>query len=267
MQYMNNITDYTKYDFIDFGASKGGSIDFAKIFLGGKRGVGIDIDQKKIDMMIKSGYECEYGDITNLVNIPDNTVKFVMMSHVLEHLNSLEDIYKAIQEAIRISTDFVYIQGPNFDDDEYLHRNNLRFFWSFWKGHTYHFQSSELISILEKCSGFKESIIAYRGPLYSSTSSCIHSLDSPIDQHEYDPSVHPPKTSIRFDNTLYKEIVAVIRIDNKINAEKIITCRGKVVDVTTGKSYGKIKVTEVIKVILKVIRSGQFFNYFKKLIK
>lgn len=35
------------YDFIDFGASKGGYIEFAKARLGGTRGVGIDIDPKK----------------------------------------------------------------------------------------------------------------------------------------------------------------------------------------------------------------------------
>ena len=264
---MTTSDNYTDYDFIDFGASKGGSINFAKIFLGGKNGLGLDIDQKKIDMMISSGYECEFGDITNLSNVPDNSVRFVMISHVLEHLHSLEDIKKSINEAIRVATDFVYIQGPNFDDDDYLEENHLRFFWSYWKGHTYHFKSSELITILNDCSGYQDAVVAYRGPLSDSGASCIHSLDSPIDQQAFSEKLHPSKPVIRFNKTIYKEIVAAIVIDKSTDAKALVSCRGKVVDVETGQSYGKVKLTELLNIALKVIISGQLIHYIKKLIK
>lgn len=45
------------YDFIDFGASKCGCIGFAKGPLGGTRGVGIDIDTKKVEQMLRDGYD------------------------------------------------------------------------------------------------------------------------------------------------------------------------------------------------------------------
>jgi ubiquinone/menaquinone biosynthesis C-methylase UbiE len=70
-QRNSNLEKYIKdndIEFIDFGASKGGSIEFAKKHFCEKsgRGVGIDIDQKKIDEMKEKGYDAFYGDVTEL---------------------------------------------------------------------------------------------------------------------------------------------------------------------------------------------------------
>lgn len=58
-----NLNDY---DFIDFGASKGGSIEFAKAALGGRKGLGIDLDPKKVSTMKSLGIDAIQGDFTNL---------------------------------------------------------------------------------------------------------------------------------------------------------------------------------------------------------
>ena len=46
----------TDYDFLDFGASKGGSIGFAIEHLGGTRGLGIDLDPNKVAVMRELGH-------------------------------------------------------------------------------------------------------------------------------------------------------------------------------------------------------------------
>lgn len=57
-----NINDY---DFFDFGSGHGNSIRRCEGLFGG-RGLGIDVDQKKIDAAQNRGVEVVYGDITTL---------------------------------------------------------------------------------------------------------------------------------------------------------------------------------------------------------
>ena len=50
------------FDFCDFGCSKGSSIKFGVDVLGGRRGLGIDIDKRKVESSIKAGYEAIISD-------------------------------------------------------------------------------------------------------------------------------------------------------------------------------------------------------------
>ncbi len=129
-----NLSDY---DFLDFGASKGGAIDFAIQRLGGTKGLGIDRDPNKVQGMIERGYDCLLGDITRLP-LPPDSVRFVTMSHILEHLPDLTVVKEAILCASRIASDFLFIQGPYFDADEYLKNNGLKYYWSDWHGNPCH---------------------------------------------------------------------------------------------------------------------------------
>jgi len=126
-----NLSDY---DFIDFGASKGGCIEFAMARLGGQRGLGIDINTNKAEEMRRNGYDCIEGDITKLA-LTGKSVRFVTMSHILEHLLDLLSVEEAIKSAAHVASDFQFIQGPFFDADEFLKKQGLRFFWSYWTGH------------------------------------------------------------------------------------------------------------------------------------
>ncbi len=213
-----------QYDFIDFGASKGGCIDFAKQRLAGTNGLGIDISRDKVDLMRRNGYECILGDITNLANIPDNSVRFVTMSHVLEHLPNIEAIKDAIAEAARISTDFLFMQGPFFDADEYLLRKGFKFFWSSWRGHTYHLTTNILGGVLEEYN-FRPFEIFVRLPVTSSEDQSIHPISSPVDQHEYNEKTHPYKKIIEFNVPVYKEIVCYVRLKEFAEWKDILLAR------------------------------------------
>jgi len=193
------IDDYVKengIEFIDFGASKGGSIEFAKKHFCKKssKGVGVDIDQNKIDEMKEKGYNAFYGDITKL-SLKEK-VRFVIMAHFLEHIDGFENTKKCIRTAAKNSTDFFYIQQPYFDADGYLFSKGLKFFWSHWIGHRNHMSTLEFYKILQEMQENKEisryAIYVYN-KIVSSADDKIQNISAPIDQHHYDKNIHPNK--------------------------------------------------------------------------
>lgn len=198
------------YDFIDFGASKGGCIDFARQRLGGRRGLGIDLTAEKVALMRAHGYECIRADVTRLP-FREKSLRFVTMSHILEHLPSLDSVQAAIRSAAHAARDFLFIQGPYFDADDFLQRYGLRFFWSYWRGHTCHVKSWELTAILHRLA-LTDYVLFTRQPVLDSNHSSIHPTTSPINQFEYDPAIHPPKPMVRFSPPLYREIVCYVRL-------------------------------------------------------
>ncbi|MBW1859601.1 MAG: class I SAM-dependent methyltransferase [Deltaproteobacteria bacterium] len=211
------------YDFIDFGASEGGSIEFARARLGGTKGVGIDIDPKKVEQMLQVGYDCIQGDITQL-DLPPNSVRFVTMSHVLEHLPDLGAVCKAIECAAKVASEFLFIQGPYFDADEYLEGLGLRPFWSYWSGHRCHLKTEDLRSILLDL-GLEDFNMQVYNKVKDSNDRAIHPWNSPINSHEYDPNIHPPKPSIRFSEPVYREMVCCVRLRPVENWKGIIDAR------------------------------------------
>lgn len=211
------------YDFIDFGASNGGCIEFAKARLGGKRGVGIDIDPKKVEQMVKHGYDCVQGDIT-MLDFPPDLVRFVTMSHVLEHLPDLASVRKAIACAADVASDFLFIQGPYFDADEYLKKLGLKFFWSDWSGHPCRLTTEDLHAILIEL-GLNNFNMMVRLKVKDSKDPAIHPWNSPKNSHEYNPDIHPTKPHIRFSIPTYKEMVCYVRLRPVEDWDKIIQAR------------------------------------------
>lgn len=203
------------HDFLDFGASKGGAIDFALAALGGRKGLGVDIDPRKVAEMRRLGYDCVEGDITDL-EIRDGSVRFVIMSHILEHLSDVEAVRRAVGTAARISRDFLYIQGPFFDADDALAARGLKFYWSDWHGHRCHVTTACLRWVLGELA-LRDYLIMARTPVADSADRAIHPLASPQDQGSYRPGEHPPKPFVvfsrpRFPSAIYREIVCIVRL-------------------------------------------------------
>ena len=98
------------------GPGKGNCIDFAKLCLGGRRGLGIEKKREPAERLRDSGYECIHGDVTSL-ELPRDAVRFVTMSHVLEHLPDLHAVRNAVEAGATVASDFLFIQGPWFDSD------------------------------------------------------------------------------------------------------------------------------------------------------
>ncbi|MCB0338587.1 MAG: methyltransferase domain-containing protein [Bdellovibrionales bacterium] len=201
-------------DFVDFGSKLGGSFHTA-YRMGAKNGLGIDIRPKIVEQAQASGMNVILGDATKL-DLPDKCVRFSILSHFLEHLPSLTEVRQSIKSAIRISTEAVYMAGPVFDDEQYLKSLGFKTYWSDWKGHPCHLTCSQVVEILKSLGvtlgQFK---MCLHVPYRDSDSPFIHPLSSPVDQHDYDPSIHPHKASIEFNRTCYMEWRCIIYCDSK----------------------------------------------------
>ena len=208
------------YDFIDFGASKGASITFGLRRLGGTRGVGVDIDPEKVSLMTNKGYDCLELDATRL-DLPPDSVRFVIMSHFLEHLPGLGDVKRSLESAAGVASDFLFIQGPYFDADELLREQGLKFYWSDWTGHPCHLTTSQLKRILLDL-GLEDHVMMVCEEVADSADPSIHPLDSLMDQHEYNPEVHPEKPFVRFSKPLYRSIVCCVRLRPFDDWEKVL---------------------------------------------
>lgn len=217
------VVEGKEYDFLDFGASKGGCIDFALKRLGGRSGLGVDIDAAKVEQLRQIGYDCIQGDVTAL-DLPRNCVRFVTISHVLEHLPDLDSVRKALKTALWAASDFIFIQGPFFDADEYLSGLGLKFFWSDWKGHRCHLKSWDLCRILTEIGPHKAWLMA-RLPVEDSSNPSIHPLDSPQDQFDYDKRIHPPKPCTHFKLGIFRELVCWVQIGGQLDRRMLLKAR------------------------------------------
>ena len=198
-------------EFIDFGASKGGSTDLAAKIFGrdSKKGIGIDISHDKVAAMTAAGYRAFAADVLQLRLT--HSVRFVIMSHFLEHLGGYQMAQKALVSAAELSREFFFVQQPYFDMDGYLLERGLKFYWSDWHGHTYAMHSLEFYRILRDLllRGEIDRFALYlSGPVPSFHDTVLIPLEAPKDQHHYDPNLHPEKPGATLSEIpgLYKEL-------------------------------------------------------------
>lgn len=204
-----------KIDFFDFGCSNGDSLLFGTNILGGHKGLGIDINNDKILSTREKNLLAINYDIKKLPN--KKLVDFTIMSHFLEHVPNIKDVECFIAKACLVSKDFVFIRQPFFDADGLLLAEKLKTYYSDWKGHPNTMSSLQFYTILRTLKNkgiIKHFIIGARDKISNSNHPRIHPLTSEIDQHNYDPKIHPKKNSnIKLEFELYFEIIVIISID------------------------------------------------------
>jgi hypothetical protein len=195
-------------DFLDFGASAGGSLTWASQAFHA-RGFGIDIDPKKVAQLRLRGFAGIVADATSL-DLPNNAVKFCVMSHFLEHLPTFDVAARVVKSAVALAREFVIIIGPDFDKEENLRAIGFKRFWADWQGHTFHHTTKDFEMILQEIPGIQHGIMR-TGSIADSQNSAIHPLGSPQDQGNYDPTIHPPKKSEIFRGLgIFSNVVVVI---------------------------------------------------------
>lgn len=229
------LIDAKGIDHIDFGCSKGGSLEFAQKRFHGRHGLGIDISHPKVVATREAGYQAICFDIQN---IPDEKlVDFVVLSHFLEHVPDRKDVVDFIRKGCVISKNFVYIQQPFFDADSFLFAKGLKLFWSDWRGHPNRMTTYEMWVVLRNLQNeglpITFSILTYK-KIENSSDVCIHPIASSIDQHDYDADIHPPKDlEIVFDQPVFRELVVLITLPgcdhekqlNKVRYDHKIICQ------------------------------------------
>jgi hypothetical protein len=152
-------------------------------------------------------------------------VRYVIMSHFLEHVPSLHAVRDIIRSACRVSDDFVLIQQPYFDADGYLFDLGLKLYWSSWRGHPNHMTRLEMLNVLQEVApktGIRRYFIGARYPIRSSDAPEIHPLLSPIDQVNWSRVEHGHKPSVTFDRPVFRELFAILLLRGDEPGEKLV---------------------------------------------
>ena len=215
--------DLRDFDFLDFGTGNGRCIDFAKFCLGGRRGLGIEKKRESAERLRNSGYACTHGDVTSLA-FPRDAVRFVTMSHFLEHLPDASAVRDAVEAGATAASDFLFIQGPWFDSDEYLKDLGLKLYWSDWHGHPCHLTTHQLREILQDL-GLADHVFLSGTRIRNSRDRAVHPLESPPEQHDYVKAIHPEKPFVRFDVDVYREFACFVRLRPLGNWDRLLTAR------------------------------------------
>ena len=197
-------------DFIDIGASKGGSYKHIQKKFGMKNGIAIDLDEEKVAISNRNSVPAIRLDATNMRLFNNNSAKLISIIHTLEHLPDLSIIDSVLKECIRVATTTVYIKGPMFYD-AYLRNLGLRFYWSHWRGHTCHIEPNKIIQIMKK-HGVTNYRLGYISPVSSSSDTVIHPINGLIDRHHYDPKKDPPKRMNVPLKGIYKEFELIFTL-------------------------------------------------------
>lgn len=194
--------DIQNYDFLDFGAGTGGSLSYCAKRFGG-RGLGIEIDERKITDADQTGTEVAYGDLFGLPR--EEAVSYVSMMDFLEHLPDLDAVGNAIEIAMACSRDFVFINHPSFEDEQFLRGLGFKLYWQDWSGHTVHPMLDFLIRKLTQ-AGASKIELSFRQPIVNTLADAVLPIDAPRNSHSYDPLQHPPKSLLDFPGTLFGQI-------------------------------------------------------------
>jgi hypothetical protein len=205
--------DLKEFDFVDFGCSAGGSIDWAARRFGGKRGLGIDISPHKVSAARAAGHEAMLADAARVDQFTGK-VRFSTMIHFLEHLPTIEAARKVTSTALGISRDFLYVRQPWFDSDGALLRMGLKLYWSHWRGHPLPMTSLQAFALFDelkrasKCARFA---IYARGPITSSDHEAVVPLNAPGEEHQYEPDRDGPKPSAPLEGVFTELVVIATR--------------------------------------------------------
>jgi hypothetical protein len=211
------------YDFIDFGCSKGESLAFGRDVLGGRRGLGIDIDPRKVEASITRGEDALVCDATKLDLYPDS-VSFSIMSHFLEHLPGLPLAMQCIESAASISRDYVFIRQPWFDSDGELMRRGLKLYWSDWAGHRNPMTTLDFYRAIRNLKLKKPLEWAIYGNRWIRTSAdrCVLPLGARRDSTYFDPAMHGSKPFKVFNFPVFAETICIIKLSDGIDIDKIV---------------------------------------------
>jgi hypothetical protein len=156
-------------------------------------------------------------DIDILALPASKIVRFTIMRHFLEHLHDPALAYRILRRACQVSREFVCVVQPYFDADGLLAQNGLKLYWSHWTGHPNHMTTLDFHRCLSKLRDrglARHYSIHGRGQIVSSEDECVLPISSPPNQHTYNPRLHAKKTPLRFEFPVFKEIVAIIGIEN-----------------------------------------------------
>lgn len=211
--------DWSQYDFLDIGCSKGSSISYAANRFRANKGLGVDIDPKKCFYAGKN-HDVVYLDAVKLEG--NNVVKFVTMIQMLEHLENITKAKNLIKRASELATDFIFIQIPSFEDEFYLKNLGFKLYWQDWTGHTLHARLFDYLKVFREL-GLDDYYIEPIKPLKNSMHQAVIPSTAKTNSLDYDQKEHGYKPNVDFTYLIFQHIEIYIWLDPTIDKRRIIT--------------------------------------------
>ena len=208
----------TAQKFLDVGCSGGGSLAWGHAQFD-IEGVGIDISADKVSATRQKGFRAEVADATQL-QFDDNHFKFALMFDILEHLPDAETAERCVQEAFRVSSDFIIIRGPNFDHEDELRDNNLKRYYADWTGHTWHHKSNQIASIIRSL-GPAKFMVAGHERIFDSRDPVVLPLSAVTNEDRYDDERHGAKSFYKTKGRIFSRLVAVAAKSPEVDVYRI----------------------------------------------
>jgi len=203
-----------EFAFVDAGCSAGGSLAFCERVFRKGRGIGFDISPDKIARAGEAGHVVCQADLAT-VDLPSRSVHFVSLLDFLEHLPQLALARDILANMARVARDFLFIRHPNFEDLEYLKTLGLKLDWTDWHGHPNMMTLADFEQLTRELGLPAPTIIAQK-PIGDSSHPSIVPLSAPRDTVGYDPALHGPKPTIRFDRPVYSQFDLFVRLDDSL---------------------------------------------------
>jgi len=171
-------TDWSVYDFIDLGCSNGGSIQHCLNRFTVTRGIGVDIDPRKVETTRAAGFDAIVADARAID--AERGVSFVTMLDFFEHLPDLGMVEEILAAAARSARDFIYIKHPSFEGQERVEADGLRQYWWNWHGHTAHVRVADYCAMFDRL-GLSTYMIRYIERVSDSAHPSIVPASAPQD--------------------------------------------------------------------------------------
>jgi hypothetical protein len=198
-----------EYDFIDFGASSGGSLKWATKVFDARRGIGIDIDPAKIEKLRATGAAGIVHDASTF-SLEGHRFRFATFMHFLEHLPDKATAHGILLNAYRAVDEFMFIRGPDFGSRRYLRERGFKKYFADWSGHTWHHGVKEF----EEVAGLfpqARSVIFRTGRVRDSSHRAIIPFDWHRNRGPYNPEKDPMKDYVEFgERKIYDTITLII---------------------------------------------------------
>lgn len=194
------------FDFIDIGTHRGGGIRFGRR-LGGRSGLGVELNPLKAQRAFDAGYPVYTGDLASL---PSERLefRFAVCRHVLEHLPDRQSVRSALASLTRICSEFIYIEQPIFDYPPVLKERGLTLAHLTMDAHTCRLSVEEFLDVLEE-AGVDRYVQARVRPIGDSSHPWVHRADAAPNRSNRDPATDPEPPPVRFKPPLYRDMVVV----------------------------------------------------------
>jgi hypothetical protein len=202
--------DWSAYDYLDLGCSRGASLQYGALRFDGRRGIGVDRNPAKVAAACRRGVDAVVGDATDLGL--DKQVRFALLMDFLEHLPDLAAVQQALAGAAAAATDFLFIFHPSFEGEPWLRAQGLRLHWWEWDSHTTHIRIADYCRIFDRL-GLHRYKIRYVKPITDAGHSAVLRDDEPANETGFDPGRHRSKPDLRFPEPLWRaqEIFVCLR--------------------------------------------------------